>query len=236
MTTKFSQLPVTTNLATPANILFAIVDTSGPTSFTTALTTLSAQILSGNSATATKLQTARTINGVSFDGTANISITASIPTASASVLGGIKVGSNLSIDPVTGVLSAGNSYVLPTATASVLGGVVVGSGINVAIDGTISVATINVATTSVAGTVIVGNGLQVKNDGTVSTTTTPAFHGFVVNANGDLEYTRMTSGDLAVANGDATEQYVMWEIGSSDYSWKITANGNLEIEYTDSDI
>ena len=123
---------------------------------------------------------------------------------------------------------------LDEATTSTIGGVIVGSGINVEADGTISVATIEVATTTVAGTVIVGNGLQVEVDGTVSTTTTPAFHGFVVNANGDLEYTTMTTGDLAVANGDAIEQYVMWEIGTSDYSWKITADGLLQIEYTDS--
>jgi carbonic anhydrase/acetyltransferase-like protein (isoleucine patch superfamily) len=56
-----------------------------------------------------------------------------LPVASATVLGGIKVGANLSID-VNGVLSAGNSYVLPIATASVLGGVKVGSGLSV--DGT----------------------------------------------------------------------------------------------------
>jgi hypothetical protein len=106
MTIKFSQLPVTTNLATPANILFPVVDTSGPTSFTTALTTLSAQILSGNAATATKLQTARTINGVSFDGTANISITASVPTASTTVLGAVKVdGTTVTING-SGVISA----------------------------------------------------------------------------------------------------------------------------------
>lgn len=235
MPIKISQLPALTVI--DGTVVLPVIDVSGtPISKKATASTLATYILSGNAATATKLATARTINGVSFDGTANISITAALATASATVLGGIKVGNNLSIDPVTGVLSAGNSYVLPTATASVKGGVVVGSGINVAEDGTISVATISVATTSTAGTVIVGNGLQVKNDGTVSTTTTPAFHGFVVNANGDLEYTRMTSGDLAVANGDATEQYVMWEIGSSDYSWKITANGNLEIEYTDSDI
>jgi len=152
--------------------------------------------------------------------------------ATDSVLGAVKVGSGINVTQ-DGTISVATINV---ATTGVAGTVKVGSGINVTQDGTISVATINVATTGVAGTVIVGNGLQVKNDGTVSTTTTPAFHGFVVNANGDLEYTRMTSGDLAVANGDATEQYVMWEIGSSDYSWKITANGNLEIEYTDSDI
>ena len=159
-------------------------------------------ILQGNAATATKLVTARNINGIAFDGSADITVT--VP--------------------------------LTAATTSTIGGVIVGSGINVEADGTISVDIIPVATTSVAGTVIVGNGLQVVVDGTVSTTTTPTFHGFVVNANGDLEYTRMTSGDLEVADGDATEQYVMWEIGTSDYNWKITADGLLQIEYNDSDI
>jgi len=40
-------------------------------------TTGSSGSCTGNAATATKLETARTINGVSFDGTANITITAS---------------------------------------------------------------------------------------------------------------------------------------------------------------
>ena len=42
----------------------------------------------GNSATATKLQTARTINGVSFDGSSNITITASANGGNADTLGG----------------------------------------------------------------------------------------------------------------------------------------------------
>ena len=140
MTTKFSQLPVTTNLATPANILFPVVDTSGPTSFTTALTTLSAQILSGNAATATKLQTARTINGVSFDGSANISITASLATATASVLGGVKVGTGISVSN-DGTIST--NPLIPT-TSTVLGGIIVptGSGNKVDISGNLSSNTV----------------------------------------------------------------------------------------------
>lgn len=62
-----------------------------------------------------------------------------LPIASASVLGGIKVGANLSIDG-SGVLSAGNSYVLPTATSTILGGVIIGSGITIT-SGVISVST-----------------------------------------------------------------------------------------------
>jgi hypothetical protein len=201
MPIKVSQLTELTTI--DGTVVVPVIDngTLTPISKKATISNVADFILQGNAASATTLETPRNINGVAFDGSADITVT--IP--------------------------------LAAATTSVIGGVIVGSGINVEADGTISVATIEVATTTVAGTVIVGNGLQVEVDGTVSTTTTPAFHGFVVNANGDLEYTRMTSGDLEVANGDATEQYVMWEIGSTDYSWKISDDGLLQIQYTDSD-
>jgi len=60
-----------------------------------------------------------------------------LPTASPTVLGGIKVGSNLSID-ANGVLSAGNSYVLPIASASVLGGIKVGTNLSIDANGVLS--------------------------------------------------------------------------------------------------
>ena len=54
-----------------------------------------------------------------------------LPTASDTVLGGIKVGSGLSIS--SGVLSAtGSSYSLPTASDTVLGGIKVGNGLTIA--------------------------------------------------------------------------------------------------------
>ena len=57
-----------------------------------------------------------------------------LPTASAETLGGVKVGSGLSI--ADGVLSA-NGYSLPTASAETLGGVKVGSGLSIE-DGVLS--------------------------------------------------------------------------------------------------
>ena len=108
-----------------------------------------------NAATATKLATARTIAGQSFDGSANIAIALSdlsnvhttapsnnqvltwdatnsrwapadasgstLPTASDSTLGGIKVGTNLSIDG-NGVLSASNSILTHNITIGDVGG------------------------------------------------------------------------------------------------------------------
>ena len=63
----------------------------------------------------------------------------SLPIASNSVLGGIKIGSGLSIDGA-GVVTAASSYSLPVASASVLGGVKQGTGTAIAGDGTISVS------------------------------------------------------------------------------------------------
>ncbi len=54
-----------------------------------------------------------------------------LPTASGSTLGGIKVGANLSING-SGVLSANvGGYTLPMATANTLGGIKIGSGLSI---------------------------------------------------------------------------------------------------------
>ena len=60
----------------------------------------------------------------------------SLPTATSGVLGGIKIGSGLTIDG-SGVVTAAGTYTLPAATGSTLGGVIVGSGLAVT-SGTIS--------------------------------------------------------------------------------------------------
>jgi hypothetical protein len=60
--------------ATPSNAANTIVSRNASGNFTAGTITAS---LSGNASTATALQTARTINGVSFDGTANISFSTS---------------------------------------------------------------------------------------------------------------------------------------------------------------
>lgn len=61
------------------------------------------------------------------------------PIATAAALGAVRVGTGLTIDPVTGVLSsAAVQYVLPAATTTTLGGVSVGSGLSVTAQGALS--------------------------------------------------------------------------------------------------
>jgi len=64
-----------------------------------------------------------------------------LPTASATVLGGIKVGANLTINPVTGVLDANpGSYTLPIASPTTLGGIKIGAGMSIDANGVVSVS------------------------------------------------------------------------------------------------
>lgn len=88
-----------------------------------------------------------------------------LPIASGSVLGGIKVGTNLTIDG-DGVLAAeaGAGYVLPAATDAVRGGIKVGSGLSIAGDvlsATYSY-TLPQATASILGGVVVGDNINVS--------------------------------------------------------------------------
>jgi len=105
----------------------------------TGAVTLSASDVSGLASVAT--------SGSYTDLTNKPSIPSSytLPTASASTLGGVKIGSGISIDG-SGVISAsGSGYTLPAATTSTLGGVIVGSGLSV------SSGTVSANVTSVAG-------------------------------------------------------------------------------------
>jgi hypothetical protein len=81
MPIKISQLTELTVI--DGTVVVPVVDNSGPTpvSKKSTIANVSAHILSGNAATATKLATARNINGIAFDGTADITITTSIDTS-----------------------------------------------------------------------------------------------------------------------------------------------------------
>jgi len=118
-----------------------------------------------------------------------------LPIASASTLGGIKVGTNLSINSSTGVLSAtdttysdvttsthglmtaadktklngiaagANNYSLPTASSSTLGGVKIGSNISIS-SGVISVPAAGFGT---AGVINLGSGFKILSSGRTET-------------------------------------------------------------------
>uniref|UniRef100_UPI0037DD2640 hypothetical protein n=1 Tax=Methanobrevibacter smithii TaxID=2173 RepID=UPI0037DD2640 len=81
--------------------------------------------------------------------------------ASADVLGLVKIGKNIQIDP-NGVIS------VKTASNTNLGLVKIGTGIKIAEDGTISADEVKVATTSVLGGIKAGDYIIVSNTGDVT--------------------------------------------------------------------
>lgn len=85
----------------------------------------------GNAATATALETARTINGTSFDGTANITVTAAAGTLTGTTLNATVVTSSLtSVGTLTGgATGAGFTVALGTSTVTgILGAANGGTG------------------------------------------------------------------------------------------------------------
>ena len=90
-----------------------------------------------------------------------------LPTATANDLGGIKVGTNLSI--TDGVLSAlDQTYTLPTAAANVLGGVKVGSGLAINANNGVLSLSLPIATANDLGGIKIGSRLDIDSDGVLS--------------------------------------------------------------------
>lgn len=98
-----------------------------------------------------------------------------LPPASATTLGGVKIGSGISVT-ADGVISAngggGTPYELPAATTTTLGGIKVGDNLTITPDGKLSANAgayeLPVATSAILGGVKVGSGLNVTQDGTLS--------------------------------------------------------------------
>ena len=87
-----------------------------------------------NASTATKLATARTINGVDFDGSANITVTADANTLTGTTLKSTVVNSSLtSVGTLTGLTTSGKIETTSTASDSIktAGGGDFGLGINI---------------------------------------------------------------------------------------------------------
>ena len=94
-------------------------DYTSTTAYTTSLAYSGvATDITGNAATATALQTARTINGVSFDGTANITVTAAAGTLTGTELKSTVVTSSLTSVGTLGSLTVSGAFTPATVTAS----------------------------------------------------------------------------------------------------------------------
>lgn len=92
-----------------------------------------------------------------------------LPVATATVLGGVKKGANVTIAG-DGTISVAAPYVLPIASGSVLGGIKIGSGLTEAGDGTVSAQqyVLPIATSGALGGVKIGTTISEGGDGTIN--------------------------------------------------------------------
>jgi hypothetical protein len=109
------------------------------------------------------------------------------PVASATVLGGVRVGSGISID-ANGVISASAGYTLPAATTSTLGGVIVGSGLSVS-SGTVSVITYAVRSDTVSNVSYIGRAVS----GTATSAASWRIRRTTVATNGTVTFATATA-------------------------------------------
>lgn len=172
----------------------------------------------GNANTATKLQTARTINGVSFDGTANITIADStkLPIAGGTMTGDLTLKGNPTADLMAAtkkyvddsvasagggdVLAAGNNSFTGANTfqnlVTMVGGVVFTSGTTTLAwkNATQIVATINASTYT-------GNSATATKLATARTITANLASGTAGSFDGSANITVGVTGTLPIANG-----------------------------------
>lgn len=172
----------------------------------------------GNANTATKLQTARTINGISFDGTANITIADStkLPIAGGTMTGDLTLKGNPTADLMAAtkkyvddsVVSAGGGDVLAAGNNSftgantfqnlvtMVGGVVFTSGTTTLAwkNATQTVATINASTYT-------GNSATATKLATARTITANLASSTAGSFDGSANITVGVTGTLPIANG-----------------------------------
>ena len=153
-----------------------------------------------------------------------------LPTATNSVLGGVKVdGTTITINSSTGVISGANTYVLPTATNSVLGGVKKGNNINIAGDGTISVDLVSyTGNSTINGDLVVNSNLIVHGTSTTLNTDVYTTERLDITNSGTTNST-LTIKQTAAGNTNS----IFNVIGSSSTTvFNVSSTGNVGIGTT----
>ena len=153
-----------------------------------------------------------------------------LPIASAGALGGVRIGSGISIDGA-GIISV-SSYSLPIASAGTLGGVKVGSGLAIGGDGTLSVSysySLPTASAGALGGVKVGAGLAIDGSGVLSvaaatlvTESGASRTALPAHAN---NYTRFTNAGAKTYTIDGSQAYV----AGTEFHGRNMGAGNLTL-------
>jgi hypothetical protein len=156
----------------------------------------------------------------------------SLPVASSTALGGVRIGAGLSIDTngTLSVSSSGGSYTLPIASVAELGGIRVGLGLRIdPKDGTLSAMysgyTLPTASSTTLGGIRIGTGLSIDANGMLSATSSGGTNYWALSGN-TLSPASNASQVITYGNpGYATTGIRL--IGNHVDGWNTGAIGNL---------
>ena len=180
---------------------------------------------SGNAATATALETARTIHGVSFDGTGNIDLSEVVQDTVGAMFTTTNTETGITatyqdatgdIDLVVGTLNQDTTGNADTATALATARTIQG----VSFDGSANITTLT------AGTGVAVSGTAVSIGQSVATSAKPSFAGVTLTGNSDVTGNILPSADDTYDLGSATKQWKDVYIGPGS----LYVNGQKVVE------
>jgi len=201
-------------------------ETGTLTSEQTTLAIIKNFILAGNAATSTKFATPVTINGVSFDGSASITVTVPLSAATTSTLGGVIVP----VVGTSGITNSSGTIGLATASNTQLGGVKVDSS-TITINGS-GVISVTASSSTQLGAVIVPTTSALKVDGSGNISENIVVHAFSFDANYNLIYSKITDTNITMTTDGVNSSYVTYDVGNSQYAYSLDSNGNLIATYS----
>ena len=190
--------------------------------FTNARAQAAVTSVTGNAGTATKLQTARSINGVSFDGSADITINAVATSAPAAALTGNTLSANVTASSLTSLgtltsLTVSGSTSLGAVNATTFTGALNGSV------GATTPSTGNFTTVSTSGSLTVGGSLVVNGTTTtINATTLDVADLNITVAKNATTAAAANGAGLTVAGAGATLVYTR-STDSWDFNKSVTA-------------
>lgn len=163
-----------------------------------------------------------------------------LPTATASTLGGVKIGANITV-AADGTISAATPFSLPKATTTVLGGVIVGDNLTVDANGRLSASasyTLPTASTTVLGGIKVGSGLVIDATGTLAlnyqspvTSVNNKTGAVIISITSDNS--KPGSQSLVAANGAANGRMTLKDlVAGSGMAIAVNSDGNIVLTST----
>ena len=203
--------------------------------------------LTGNASTATALETARTIGGTSFDGTANIAVALSatataLATARTIALAGDVTATGVSFDG-TGNISltttiAANSVALGTDTTGNYIATIAGTNNQIAVSGSGSetaAVTLSLPNdVSIANNLTVAGNLSVNGTLTSLDTTNLAIEDNLFELNAGLTGTPVNDSGMLINRGDQDNGVFIWDESADKFTLGLTtadgtATGNITL-------